>query len=55
MKPTTPNAGLARCAHDLSRLVRKTYSFSKSVERHLEAIHLFIASHNLGIKQPTCG
>ena len=26
----------------LSRLVRQTYSFSKSVERHLEAIHLFI-------------
>ena len=39
----------------LGRLVRKTYSFSKSVERHLEAIHLFIATHNLGIKQSTCG
>ena len=37
----------------LSRLVRKTYSFSKSIERHLEAIHLFIATYNLGIKQAT--
>jgi len=35
----------------LSRLVRQTYSFSKSVERHLDAIHLFIATYNLGIKQ----
>jgi IS1 family transposase len=37
----------------LSRLVRKTYSFSKRVERHLETIHLFIASYNLSIKQAT--
>ena len=35
----------------LSRLVRKTYSFSKSVARHLEAIHLFITHYNLGIQQ----
>ena len=31
----------------LSRLVRRTYSFSKSVERHLDAIHLFITGYNL--------
>ena len=37
----------------LGRLVRKSYSFSKSVERHLEAIHLFITTYNLGIKQAT--
>ena len=37
----------------LSRLVRRSYSFSKSIERHLDAIHLFIASHNLKIKQST--
>ena len=35
----------------LSRLVRRTYSFSKRVERHLEAIHLFITSYNLCIQQ----
>ncbi len=35
----------------LSRLVRRTYSLSKSVERHLDAIHLFIASYNLGIQR----
>ena len=34
----------------LSRLVRRTYSFSKSVERHLDAIHLFIATYNLRIQ-----
>ena len=34
----------------LSRLVRKTYSFSKSEERHAEAIHLFVTNYNLGIK-----
>ena len=34
----------------LSRLVRRAYSFSKSVERHAEAIHLFIANYNLQIK-----
>ncbi len=37
----------------LSRLVRRAYSFSKSVERHLEAIHLFITNHNLRIKLAT--
>ena len=35
----------------LSRLVRRTYSFSKSVERHLDAIHLFVTSYNLRIQQ----
>ena len=35
----------------LSRLVRRAYSFSKSVERHLEAIHLFVTSYNLHIQQ----
>jgi insertion element IS1 protein InsB len=39
----------------LSRLVRKTYSFSKCIECHLDAIHLFITSYNLGIKQSTGG
>ena len=37
----------------LSRLVRNTYSFSKRVERHLEAIHLFITGYNLQIRQAT--
>lgn len=37
----------------LGRLVRRTYSFSKRVERHLEAIHLFITAYNLDIKQTT--
>ena len=37
----------------LGRLVRRAYSFSRSVERHLEAIHLFLASYNLEIKQAT--
>lgn len=35
----------------VSRLVRRSYSFSKSVERHLEAIHLFITSYNLEIQR----
>ena len=34
----------------LSRLVRRAYSFSKSVERHAEAIHLFIVNYNLEIQ-----
>lgn len=34
----------------LSRLVRRTYSFSKRVERHLDAIHLFITTYNLAIQ-----
>ena len=37
----------------LRRLVRRSYSFSKRVERHLEAIHLFIVTHNLSIKHST--
>ena len=37
----------------LSRLVRRSYSFSKSVERHLDAIHLFLTDYNLGIKLAT--
>lgn len=36
-----------------SRLVRRAYSFSKSVERHFDAIHLFIVTYNLQIKQST--
>jgi insertion element IS1 protein InsB len=39
----------------VSRLVRRAYSFSKRVERHLDAIHLFIVTHNLKIKQATIG
>ncbi len=34
----------------MSRLVRRTYSFSKRVERHLDAIHLFITTYNLRIQ-----
>ena len=37
----------------MSRLVRRTYSFSKNVERHLDAIHLFITGYNLERKQAT--
>ena len=37
----------------VSRLVRRAYSFSKSVDRHLEAIHLFISTYNLRIKHST--
>ena len=37
----------------MSRLVRRAYSFSKSVERHLDAIHLFITGYNLAIKKAT--
>ena len=37
----------------VSRLVRRAYSFSKSVERHLDALHLFIVTHNLKIQQAT--
>ena len=39
----------------LGRLVRRSYAFSKRVERHLEAIHLFLTSYNLQIKQTTIG
>ena len=34
----------------LSRLVRRAYSFSKCPENHLDAIHLFITTYNLGIQ-----
>ncbi len=34
----------------LSRLVRRTYSFSKKIECHLDAIHLFITTYNLAIQ-----
>jgi insertion element IS1 protein InsB len=39
----------------MGRLVRRAYSFSMNVERHLEAIHLFITGYNLQIKQSTLG
>ncbi len=35
----------------VGRLVRKTLSFSKSEERHADAIHLFITNYNLRIQQ----
>ena len=37
----------------VSRLARRADSFSKNVEHHLDAIHLFIVTHNLKIKQAT--
>ena len=37
----------------LSRLVRRAYSFSKNAENHLDAIHFFVTSYNLAIKQST--
>ena len=37
----------------VSRLVRKAYSFSKHPENHLDAIHFFITTYNLQIKQST--
>ena len=37
----------------VSRLIRKAYSFSKHPENHLDAIHFFITTYNLGIKQST--
>ena len=39
----------------LSRLARRSYAFSKRVERHLEAVHLFLTNYNLWIKQTTIG
>ena len=33
----------------VSRLIRKTYSFSKHAENHLDASHLFITTYNLAI------
>ena len=35
----------------VGRRVRRTYSFSKNVECHLQAIHLFITPYNLRIQQ----
>ena len=35
----------------VSRLIRKTYSFSKHAENHLDAIALFITTYNLAIQQ----
>jgi hypothetical protein len=35
----------------ISRLVCRTYSFSKNIERDLDAIHLFVTTHNLRIQQ----
>ena len=37
----------------VSRLVRRAYSFSKHPENHLDAIHFFITTYNLQIKQST--
>ena len=37
----------------LSRLVRQAYSFSKNAENHLDAIHFFVTTYNLAIKQST--
>ena len=34
-----------------SRLVRRACSFSKNAENHLDAIHLFVANHNLALQQ----
>ena len=34
----------------LSRLVRRAYSFSESIERHWDALQLFITAYNLRIK-----
>ena len=35
----------------VGRLVRRAYSFSKCPARHLDAIHCFIATYNLAIKE----
>ena len=35
----------------VGRLVRKALSFSKNAENHLDAIHFFIVTYNLQIKQ----
>ena len=37
----------------VGRLIRKTYSFSKHAENHLDAIHFFITTYNLAIKRST--
>ena len=37
----------------VSRLVRRAYSFSKRIERHLEAVQLCIVTYNLLIRQAT--
>ena len=39
----------------VGRLIRKTLSFSKGAENHRDAIHFFITSYNLGIKQSILG
>ncbi len=33
----------------VSRLIRRTYSFSKHAENHLDAVHLFITTYNLAV------
>ena len=38
-----------------SRLVRRTYSFSKDAENHLDAVHLFIATYNLALATKSNG
>ncbi len=35
----------------VGRLVRRAYSFFKCPARHLDAIHCFIATHNLTVKE----
>ena len=35
----------------VSRLIRKAYSFSKCAEYHLDAVHLFVITYNLAVKQ----
>ena len=35
----------------VSRLIRKTYSFSKHAENHLDAVHLFITIYNLALQR----
>ena len=34
----------------VGRLIRKTYSFSKHPENHLDAIHFFITTYNLALQ-----
>jgi hypothetical protein len=40
-RPPTLNRWFGTLRSRMRRLVRRAYSFSKSVERHLDAIHLF--------------
>ena len=37
----------------VGRVVSRTYSFSKHAENHLYAIHFFVTTYNLAIKQST--